>query len=103
MITGNLDIFLIQNREEFNGNVQNWYDVMIHGDPEGLESMAMLLLKIAKLDQDKIKDIPVGAREHVHLRPKIDLSSSSVNTIIGRLDAKGTGVFYDRYKAAKTK
>jgi hypothetical protein len=43
----------------------------------------------------------VGTREHVHLRPEIDISASLVEVIIGRLDAKGTGVFNDRFIPSK--
>jgi hypothetical protein len=44
-------------------------------------------------------DLPVGAREHIHLRPNLDISKSSIEVIVGRIDAKGTSVFYDRYVA----
>jgi hypothetical protein len=47
------------------------------------------------------KYLPVGAREHPHLRPNIELSKSSNNVIIGRLDAKGTGEFYERFVSKK--
>jgi hypothetical protein len=96
-IAGNLDIFIIQNEDEFEGNIQYWDDILIHGDPEGLRSLANLLLKLADLDQGTILGLPVGAREHYHLKPKFDLSNSSDQVIIGRLDARGTGAFYDRY------
>ena len=43
--------------------------------------------------------MPVGAREHHHLSPDLELSKSSVEVIVGRLDAKVTGTFYDRYIA----
>ncbi len=74
---------------------------MIHGDPEGLRSLANLLLKIANLDQESVAALPVGAREHVHLRPNFGLSASSFRVIVGRLDAKGTGEFYPGYVPAK--
>ncbi len=96
-ITGNLDIFIAQNEEVWDGEIKKWQDVLIHGDPEGLKSLATLLLKLADANQKDNIDLPTGAREHIHLRPKYDLSNSSVNVIIGRLDAKGTGAFYDRY------
>lgn len=96
-ISGNLDIFITQNEEVCDGEIMKWQDVLIHGDPEGLRSLAALLLKLADANQDDIIDLPIGAREHIHLRPKYDLSNSSENVIIGRLDAKGTGAFYDRY------
>jgi hypothetical protein len=96
-ITGNLDIFIIQKEDEFEGEIMKWQDILIHGDPEGLKSLATLLTKLANTNQNDIVDLPIGAREHVHLRPKYDLSNSSEQVIIGRLDAKGTGAFYDRY------
>ena len=72
---------------------------VIHGDPEGLRSFAKLLNDIADLNQEEVddNDLPIGAREHFHLRPKFELANSSDTVIVGRLDAKGTGVFYDRF------
>jgi len=96
-ITGNLDIFIAQNEDERDGEIIKWHNILIHGDPEGLKSLATLLLKLADTNQNAMVGLPIGAREHVHLRPKIDLSNSSAEVIIGRLDAKGTGAFYDRY------
>lgn len=96
-ITGHLDIFVIDNEEEFEGKIEKWQDVLIHGNPEGLRSFARLLMKIADLNQENETGLPIGAREHYHLRPNLELSKSSVQTIIGRIDAKGTGYFYDRY------
>jgi hypothetical protein len=96
-ITGHLDIFIASNEDEFEGEITKWQDILIHGDPEGLKSFAKLLTKIADLNQDDIIDLPIGAREHIHLRPNLDISKSSVEVIIGRIDAKGTNVFYDRY------
>ena len=96
-ITGDLDIFVTNNEDEFEGEITTWQEVLIHGDAEGLKSFARLLTKIADLNQDDITDLPVGAREYKHLRPNIDISKSSVQVIVGRIDAKGTGVFYDRF------
>jgi hypothetical protein len=96
-ITGNLDIFVDQKEDEYDGEIIKWHDILIHGDPEGLKSLAKLLIKLADTNQNDIVDLPIGAREHAHLRPKFDLSNSSEQLIIGRLDAKGTGAFYDRY------
>jgi hypothetical protein len=97
-ITGHLDIFVADNEDELDSETIKWQDVLIHGDPEGLRSLAKLLLKIADLNQDKIVELPTGAREHLHLRADWDISKSSVQVIVGRLDAKGTGKFYDRYQ-----
>lgn len=86
-ISGELDIF--KSKDE----------IQIHGNPEGLKSFAKLLLEIADLNQEQVDDkfLPIGAREHYHLRPGLELSKSSDEVIVGRLDAKGTGEFYKRF------
>ncbi|MCD5969120.1 Imm32 family immunity protein [Riemerella anatipestifer] len=88
-IQGELDIFIDKEANE----------VLIHGTPKGLKSFAKVLLQLAELNQSEIDDVslPVGAREHYHLIPNIDLSKSSTNVIVGRLDAKGSGDFYERF------
>jgi hypothetical protein len=96
-ITGHLDIFVIENEDELDGDKMQWKEILIHGDPDGLKSFAKLLIKLADLQQDNVAGLPIGAREHIHLQPKFDLSNSSEMVIVGRLDAKGTGAFYDRY------
>ena len=98
-IIGHLDIFVGENEDEG----EKWNEILIHGDPEGLRSLARLLIKLADTNQDNIEGLPIGAREHIHLRPKFDLADSSEDVIVGRLDAKGTGLFYDRYKKSNTK
>jgi hypothetical protein len=102
VIKGNIDIFIIQNEDEFEGAKETWQEILVHGDPEGLRSLAMLLIKLADADQNNNDALPIGAREHVHLRPGTGLSKSSERVIIGRLDAKGTGAFYERYVPAKS-
>lgn len=96
-IIGNLDIFVAQSEEEFDGERQTWHEILIHGVPEGLKSLAALLMKLADTDQYSNVDLPIGAQEHTHLRPGRELSSSSERVIVGRLDAKRTGAFYERY------
>lgn len=96
-IKGHLDIKIIQDSDELDGQTETWNEILIHGDPDGLRSLAGLLIKIADTNQDKRSDIPIGAREHIHLRPKFDISMSSDQVIIGRLDAKGTGEFYSAF------
>ena len=96
-ITGHLDIFVTENEDELDGEKMKWKEILIHGDPEGLKSFANILIKLADLNQDNVDRLPVGAREHKHLRPNFELSNSSDEVIVGRLDAKGTGIFYDRY------
>ena len=100
-IKGNLDIFIAENEDASGGDITKWQDILIHGDPEGLRSLATLLLKLAGSDQNANSNLPTGAREHMHLRPGHGLSNSSVSVIIGRLDAKGTGAFYDRFIPVK--
>jgi len=102
-IEGHLDIFVIDNEDEFEGEIEKWQEIMIHGDPEGLRSFAKLLMKIADLNQENEPDLPIGAREHYHLQPNLELSKSSIQAIVGRIDAKGTGRFYDRYVAKDAK
>ena len=98
-IEGQLDIFISHNQDDDDGEIIKWDEVLIHGNPEGLKSLAKLLIDIAELNQETVpeKYLPIGAREHYHLRPGIELSKSSIEVIVGRLDAKGTGVFYDRF------
>jgi hypothetical protein len=98
-INGHLDIGVADREDEWDGEITKWKEISIHGDPEGLRSFAKLLLKIANLNQEDETGLPVGAREHYHLRPNIELGKSSVEVIVGRLDAKGTGDFYDEYVA----
>jgi hypothetical protein len=96
-ITGHLDIFVTQNEDDLDVNITSWKEVLIHGDPEGLKSFAQLLIKLAEFNQDAVEELPMGAREHKHLRPEFELSKNSDHVIVGRLDAKGTGEFYDSY------
>ncbi|MHC1774337.1 MAG: hypothetical protein AB9834_02875 [Lentimicrobium sp.] len=98
-IEGHLDIYVTHNEEEFEGVISKWEEILIHGDPEGLRSFAKLLNDIADLNQEEVddKDLPIGAREHYNLRPRLELANSSDIVVVGRLDAKGTGVFYDRF------
>lgn len=98
-IGGHLDIFISHKVDEVDAENIESNEVLIHGNPEGLRSLAKLLIDIADLNQEQTDDklLPVGAREHFHLRPNIELSKSSIEVIVGRLDAKGTGSFYDRF------
>lgn len=94
-IEGNLDIFVTHNEEDSS----KCEEILIHGDPQGLRSLAKLLIDIADLNQEEVdtKYLPIGAREHYRLSPKLELANSSETVVIGRLDAKGTGVFYNRF------
>jgi hypothetical protein len=96
-ITGHLNATIANKEDEFNGEVIRWQEIMIHGDPDGLRSLARLLLELADINQEKLKNLPLGAREHYHLSPNINTSKSSVELILGRLDSKGSGSFYNAY------
>ena len=78
---------------------EKWTEVLIHGDPKALKSLAEQLIYLAELNQEKVPDclLPTGAREHIHLRPNLELSKNSLTTIIGRLDSKGTKEFHDKF------
>ena len=98
-IEGVLDIIVSHNEEDDDGETIKWDEVFIHGNSQGLKSLAKLLIAIAELNQEKVDDkyLPIGAREHYHLDPGLELSRSSNRVIVGRIDAKGTGAFYESY------
>ena len=97
VIKGNLDIHFDSENETVDGVEKPVYEILIHGDPEGLKSFANLLLEIANANQELIDTLPTNARIHNTLNPSIDLSSNSITTTIGRLDAKGTGKYYNKF------
>lgn len=98
-IDGHLEIKIIENEEEFEGEIEKWNEVLIHGDSIGLKSLAKQLIHLAELNQEEVDDkyLPIGAREHLHLRPNLELSKSSTETIIGRLDSKAKKEFPSSY------
>ena len=63
-----LDIFVshIHNKDEDNGVIKKFNEILIYGNPEGLKSRAKLLLEIAELNQDEVEEkyLLIGAREH---------------------------------------
>lgn len=72
--------------------------IVIAGDPKGLRSLAAMLTWLAEVNQESIKNMPDGYREHIHLSPGAHISYDSNETEICRLDAKGTGEFPKTYK-----
>ena len=77
--------------------------IFIGGDPDGLRSLAELLIWLANLDQESLA-MPDGERCHVHLHPKpsegpASLTRFSEETELCRLDAKGTGDLPEKYDA----
>lgn len=103
-IEGDLDIFVSYNDDELDGETTKYNEIFIHGNPQGLRSLAKLLIEMAELNQEAVdnKYLPNGAREHYELRPNKELSASSDAVIVGRLDAKGTGDYYKRFVPKKT-
>ena len=97
MINGHLDIQVDNCEDTFEGKAESWQEVLIHGDPKGLKSLANLLLQIAETNQNELIELPIGAKFHTQLLPNLDLSKNSTKVIVGRLDAKGTGLFYDNF------
>ena len=91
-IVGNLEI-------STSGN-----EVFIGGDPNGLRSLARLLVWLANVDQESLCNLPDGERCHVHLhtRERLEAFNSltpfSKETELCRLDAKGTGDFPKKYR-----
>jgi hypothetical protein len=87
-----------------HGNLEvskNRHGVFIGGDPDGLRSLAKLLIWLAEVDQNAHPNMPDGEREHVHLYPNTiyaQLTEFSATTELCRLDAKGTGDFPVKYQ-----
>ncbi len=75
----------------------------IAGDPEGLRSLARLLMWLADVDQESHPTMPDGERCHVHLHAGEPIESFnsltrfSEETELCRLDAQGTGEFPEKY------
>lgn len=77
--------------------------IFIGGDPKGLRSLAKILIWLANINQELHPNMPDGEREHVHLytaklSPNNCLTQFSITTELCRLDAKGTGVFPEKYR-----
>ena len=78
--------------------------VFIGGDPDGLRSLAKILIWLADVDQESHPNMPNGAREHTNLccePPYNHLTRFSVPTELCRLDAKGTGELPDYYRTQR--
>ncbi len=88
-LDGHLDIYI--------ANVAARNEIFINGDPEGLRSLSNFLLKMANIIEEDDQELLIGDREHIALHPNFDLSKSSDELTIGRLEAKLTGNFYERY------
>jgi len=89
IIEGHLDIYA---EPKSSGN-----EIFINGDPLGLRSLSNVLIRMANIIEEEDSELLIGDREHFTLHPNIDLSKSSENVTIGRLEAKLTGNFYERF------
>jgi hypothetical protein len=100
-----LDIVIHNCKNQDDGEIRKWQEVLIYSEHEGLRNFVRLLITIADLHQEKESEteLSVGARPGYHLRPNRELVKSPVQTIAGRLGAQGTGYFYDRYIAKNKK
>lgn len=87
-IRGNLEISIVPDPHDVFPQ-----SVFIGGAPEGLRSLAEMLLWLAELDQDVALEVSNEIREHIHLTPNVVLSRNSVPAEVCRLDAKETGEF----------
>ena len=98
-IDGHLEIRVI--KDSVTEPIDEDFSIHINGDRNGLKSLAEYLLYLAELDQDEVDDnlLPLGASEHGNLRPNIELSKTSNETIVGRLDKKGHTDFPTWYVA----
>ena len=85
-IAGILDVFVSHNEAEENGEIVKWDEVLIHGNPEGLKSLAKLLLEIAELNQEDVPhdDLPVGASETQWLGERIDIFRIAIKDYKGQ-------------------
>ena len=71
---------------------ENQEKIAVIGDPEGLRSLSEMIRFLADWDQD-LSGIPIGEREHIHIRPGTELGKRSCEVEICRADAKGTGKY----------
>ncbi len=76
-------VFLIGGRPE----------VVLYGTPSGLRQIAEKILELADLDQESMKNLPVGEGYHFHLKPGPGhfICSESDPVTMGRIDGKGNG------------
>jgi len=68
-------------------------EVLLYGTPSGLRQIAKEILELADLDQESMKNLPVGEGYHFHLRPGPGyiICSESDPVRMGRIDGKGNG------------
>ncbi len=96
-INGHLEIRVV--KDSIMEPIDNNLSIHISGDKKGLKSLAEFLFYLANLNQEEVDDklLPNGASEHTNLFPDLDLSKTSNETVVGRLDKKGSTEFPDWY------
>ena len=62
--------------------------IIIAGDPEGLRSLGALLTWLADQDLATWPHLQAGQQAHLHVYPRIDISETSREVELMRLDAK---------------
>lgn len=76
-------------RGNLHVSVVDQTEVALWGDPEGLRSLAAVLIALADLDQTALDDLlEADAHEHLHLDARRHLGNSSARLILSRLDDK---------------
>lgn len=55
-VKGEINLFVFQNEDQRDGVTINWEELLIQGNLKDLERIAMLLLKIAQLNQEIADD-----------------------------------------------
>ena len=100
----------IKDKPEIEGELEisrREHEVLIAGDPKGLQTLGNLLIWLANFNQEAVPGMPDGERYHVPLHPYHSteipgcLTSFSDETELCRLDAKGSGRFPEKYNAIK--
>jgi hypothetical protein len=62
--------------------------IVIAGDPEGLRSFGVLLTWLADQDLDAWPYLQKGKHAHLHVYPRIDISETSREAELMRIDPK---------------
>ncbi|MGL1888802.1 MAG: hypothetical protein OCD76_19985 [Reichenbachiella sp.] len=55
-ISGHLTITVNEQQDEFEGKIEEWQEILIHGDTDGLRSLAKQLTYLAELNQEEVED-----------------------------------------------
>jgi len=94
-IQGELDIFVSHSQEGNHYQSVTGNEILIHGNPEGLRSLAKLLLEIAELNQEAVEDkfLPVGARELIIYERELNYQKAQTKLLLADLRPKEQVLF----------